>query len=89
VQRETRRNRHRHVGVPVFDLSGEFKRDIAGRFVAKLIDIRLGIRRNENLELTMLIARFPHDHLAVFEVNLSVDELLAPGAHAARQLIED
>ena len=80
MPREARRNRYRHVGVPVFDLSGEFKRDIAGLVVGKLIDIRLGIRRNENLEPTMLIAPFPHDHLAVFEVNLSVDELLAPRA---------
>jgi hypothetical protein len=77
------------VGAAVLDFCRELERYVARLVVTKLVQVAVCVGRDEDLEASVVRAALAHDDLSIFEMDLGVDDLLADGAHAPRQLVEN
>ena len=80
------------VWTAVLDLSAELEWNRAWFVVLKTVDVALSVRRQEHLDgsaiVAALVTPLTHDHLAVLQVNLAIDDLLAFGTHSPGQLVK-
>ncbi|MCH8103404.1 MAG: hypothetical protein IIB28_09670 [Chloroflexi bacterium] len=72
------------VRAAVLDFCRELKRYVAWLVITKLVQVAVGVWRDEDLEPAVVRTALAHDDLSIFEMDFGVDELFADRAHAPR-----